>query len=89
MELPEVGTVAFVIALTAFFAKQFELQGNKAIAAAFIVALVFGFAPIVSEALPTLAPFIATFLQTVLLTIAAAGGYDFIMGVAKKASGTK
>jgi hypothetical protein len=89
MELPEVGTVAFVIVLVAFFNKQFELQGNKSLLAAFVVALVFGFAPLVSELLPTIAPFIAIFLQTLLLTIAASGGNDFVMKVAQKISGVK
>ncbi len=69
MELPTIGTVGFIIALTAFFTTQFSLNGKKALAAAFFVALFFGFAPLVSEALPTFAPFIDVILKTIVLTI--------------------
>lgn len=89
MELPTVGTVGFVIALTAFFTTQFNLKGNRALAAAFVVALVFGFAPLLAAALPSIAPFVDVLLNTVLLTISAAGGYDIVMKVAGKISGIR
>lgn len=89
MELPTIGTVGFIVALTAFFTTQFNLKGNKALAAAFFVALVFGFAPLVSAAFPPVAPFIDVLLNTVILTIAAAGGYDLAMKIATKISGIR
>lgn len=82
MQLPEVGTVAFVIAVVAFFTNLFNLHKNKALALAFVVALVYGYAPIVSDLLPTVAPFITVLLETVKLFLAAAGGYDFTMTAA-------
>lgn len=89
MELPTIGTVGFIVALTAFFDTQFKLKGNKALAAAFFIALVFGFAPLVSEALPTFAPFIDVLLNTIVLTIAASGGYDIAVKIATKISGVR
>lgn len=89
MELPTVGTVGFIIALTAFFTTQFNLKGNKALAAAFVVALIFGIAPLISGAFPPVAPFIDVVLDTLLLTIAAAGGYDIVMKIAQKISGIR
>ncbi len=89
MELPTLGTVGFIVALTAFFTTQFQLKGNKALAAAFFVALFFGFAPLVSEALPNVAPFIDVLLNTIVLTIAAAGGYDVAMKIATRISGIR
>lgn len=84
MELPAVGTVAFVIALVAFFTTQFKLQGVKALACAFIVALAFSLAPILSASLPQAAPFVEALTKTILLTVSAAGGYDFITNTVKK-----
>jgi hypothetical protein len=84
MEFPAVGTVGFVIALTAFFTTQFNLKGNIALLCAFLVALVFGLAPLVASMFPNASPFVDVILNTVLLTISAAGGYNFIMKVASK-----
>lgn len=89
MELPSIGTVGFIVALTAFFTTQFNLKGNKALAAAFVVALAFGFAPLISGAFPPAAPFIDVLLNTVILTIAAAGGYDLAVKIATKISGIR
>jgi len=87
MELPTIGTVGFIIALTAFFTTQFDLKGKWALLAAFVVALAFGVAPLVSAAFPSIAPFIDVLFQTLLLTITAAGGYDLTMKVASKFAG--
>jgi len=84
MELPTVGTVGFIIALTAFFTTQFNLKGNLALAAAFVVALVFSLSPLVSAAFPAVAPFVEVVLNTLLLTITAAGGYNIVMKVATR-----
>ncbi len=88
MELPEVGTVGFVIVLVAFFTTQFNLKGNVALAAAFVVALLFNIAPLLSSPI-TLQAIVDVILNTVLLTISAAGGYNFINKVATKVSGVK
>lgn len=88
MELPQVGTVGFVVVLVAFFTAQFNLKGNIALAAAFVVALLFNIAPLLSS--PLNAPAIVdVILNTVLLTISASGGYNFINKVATKVSGLK
>ena len=84
MNFPEVGSVAFVIALVAFFTTQFKLQGKAALACAFGMALLFNLAPIVAQAYPAGAPVLDVVLKTVLLAISAAGGYDFITGTVKK-----
>jgi len=84
MEFPAVGTVAFVIAWVAFFTTQFNLKGNIALLCAFLVALVFALAPIAYAAYPSIAPFSDVILNTILLTVSAAGGYDIIMKVASK-----
>lgn len=84
MEFPTVGTVAFVIAFVAFFTTQFNLEGRIALLCAFIVSLLFGLAPLLNAAYPQFAPFVDVLLNTVLLTISAAGGYDIIMKVASK-----
>lgn len=84
MDLPQIGTVAFVIAVVAFFSTQFKLQGNAALVGAFLVALIFNLAPLFAEAYPTARPFIEAVLKTILLTISAAGSYDFITQTVKK-----
>ena len=84
MEFPAVGTVAFVIAWVAFFTTQFNLKGNVALGCAFVVSLLFALAPLVNTAFPAVAPFLDVLLNTILLTISAAGGYNIIMKVASK-----
>lgn len=89
MEFPTVGTVAFVIAWVAFFTTQFNLKGNVALLAAFLVSLLFGLAPLLSATYPQIAPFLDVLLNTILLTVSAAGGYDLVMKVATKISGIR
>jgi hypothetical protein len=84
MEFPAVGTVAFVIAWVAFFTTQFNLKGNIALLCAFVVALVFALAPLANAAYPSIAPFLDVILNTILLAVSAAGGYDLIVKVASK-----
>ena len=84
IELPAVGTVAFVIAWVAFFTTQFKLKGNVALLCAFLVSLLFGLSPLLAKAYPAIAPFLDVILNTILLTVSAAGGYDLIMKVATK-----
>ncbi len=82
--VPQVNTVAFIIAMTAFFTVQFNFKGNLALACAFTVSLCFALAPLVSAAYPTIAPALDVILKTILLTISAAGGYNVMMKVAAK-----
>lgn len=84
MELPTVGTVAFVIALVTFFTTQFGLKDKRALLCVFIIALLFNLAPLIIAAFPHAAPFIDVFLKTILLFISAAGGYDFTMKTVTK-----
>lgn len=84
MEFPAVGTVAFVIAWTAFFTTQFSLKGNIALLCAFGVSLLFALAPLASAAFPAVAPVLDVVLNTILLAVSAAGGYDLIVKVASK-----
>jgi hypothetical protein len=60
------------------------LQGIKALACAFVIALLFSLSPILAASLPQAAPVVGAITQTVLLTISAAGGYDFITQTVKK-----
>jgi hypothetical protein len=76
--------VAFVLAITAFLKEQFGLNGRSALAAAFLVALVFGFAPLVAGYIPTAAPFVDVVLKTIILFLGAAGSYDAVRGFAGK-----
>jgi hypothetical protein len=76
--------VAFVIAVTAFFKKQFGWEQKIALIAAFVVALVVGIAPQVSAALPLVAPWIDSTLRVVVIFLSAAGSYDFAVGLMQK-----
>ena len=75
--------VAFVLAVTAFFKAQFNLEQGKALLAAFCVALAFSFAPQIAVYLPTAAPFIDGLLKTFTLFLGAAGSYDAIKSLTK------
>ena len=82
MENP-VLTVAFIVALTAFFKEQFGLTGWKVLLAAFIVALFIAFLPLVSALVPAAAPWLNQLLQVIVLFLAAAGSVDFIRQLKK------
>jgi hypothetical protein len=82
MENP-VLNVAFIVALTAFFKEQFGLTGWKVLIAAFGVALVIAFLPLVSALVPAAAPWLDQLLQVILLVLAAAGSVDFIKQIKK------
>jgi len=87
MTFPEVGTVAFVIAWVAFFTTQFGWKGNIALLAAGGVSLLFSLAPLLTTAFPQVGPAITVILNTILLTVSAAGGYNIVMKVAAKIGG--
>mgnify|MGYP001608607233 FL=1 len=83
MQLPAVNTVAFIIALTAFFTVQFNLKGNRALGAAFVVALIFALSSLLGSPVD-LKTIVNVVLDTALLTISAAGGYNLVMKIASK-----
>ncbi len=78
--------VAFVIALTAFLKEQFGLTGRAVLIAAFVIALGFGFAPLIADLIPVASPFIQVLFKTLTLFFAAAGSYDAIVGFTRKKS---
>lgn len=76
--MDEILTVAFIIAVTAFFKEQFGFTGKSALAAAFLVALIVGLAPLVGSAFPPLAPWIEQVIKIIVLFLSAAGSVDAI-----------
>ena len=77
MENP-VMTVAFVVAITAFFKEQFGLTGWKVMLAAFAVLLVLTYVPVVIALFPQAEPFLTPLVQLIALFLTAAGSVDFI-----------
>lgn len=76
--------VAFVIAVVAFLKEQFSLKGSAVIAWAFVVTLIFGFAPLIATMLPPIAPFVDALLKVVVLFLGAAGSWDAVRSIARK-----
>jgi len=76
--------IAFVMAVTAFLKEQFGLTGRSVLIAAFVIALGFGFAPLIAEMFPAAAPFIQVITSTLILFFGAAGSYDAIVGFTRK-----
>jgi len=76
--------VAFVIALVAFLKTQFGLAGPTVLIAALIIALGFGFAPLIAEMIPSAAPFIQVIVTTLTIFFAAAGSWDAVRSITKK-----
>lgn len=71
-------TVAFIVAVTAFFKEQFGFSGRASLAAAFGVSLVVGLAPTLAAAVPALAPWITQLVSIIIMFVAAAGSVDAI-----------
>jgi len=80
----EVLTVAFIIAVVAFFKEQFGLSGKAALLAAFVVALVVGLAPLIGVTIPALAPWIEGIVKIIVLFLSATGGVDAITQLGAK-----
>jgi hypothetical protein len=76
-------TVAFVVAATQFFKTQFSLSSRMSLLAAFVVALVVAFAPLLGAAFPTAAPWIANLVTVIALFIGAAGAWDTVTAFRK------
>ena len=76
--------IAFVIALVAFLKQQFGLGGGAVLIAAFIIALGFGFAPLISGMFPNAAPFIQVVVTTCTLFFGAAGSWDAVRSITRK-----
>lgn len=73
--------VAFVIAVTAFFREQFGLKGKAVIGVAFLVTLIIGYVPLISELFPNVAPWLRVLVGTFSLFLAAAGSWDAARGL--------
>lgn len=82
--MPEILTIAFVLAATAFFKAQFGLNGKIALLCAFLVALTVGLAPLVGGLLPATAPFVDVLIKVVVLFLGAAGSYDAFVDLKTK-----
>jgi len=76
-------TVAFIVAVTAFFKQQFGLVDKAALALAFVVSIVVGLAPQLVDALPALGPWIDAVIKVVVLFLSAAGSYDYVQNFRK------
>ena len=74
-------SVAFIIAITAFFKKQLGLTGWKVLLAAFLVALFIGLVPVVVAIFPVVAPWLTATVNVVVLFLTAAGTMDFVIAV--------
>ncbi len=74
-------TVAFVVAITAFFKKQFGLADKLALLAAFLTSVFVGFVPLLGTLLPAFAPWLESLTNVIVLFLSAAGSYDFIIAV--------
>jgi len=74
-------TVAFVVAIVAFFKKQLGLTGWKVLLAAFLVALIIGLVPVITVTFPTIAPWLLAIVNVVVLFLTAAGTVDFVTEV--------
>jgi hypothetical protein len=71
-------TVAFVVAITAFFKEHLGLTGWKVMLAAFLTAMVLAFLPLLASTFPQAAPWLNQFVQVVILFLTAAGTVDFV-----------
>lgn len=76
--------VAFILATTAFFKKQFGWKQKPSLVAAFVASLVVAFVPLVTEALPNFAPYLDAVVNTVVLFLSAAGSFDLAVDVGGK-----
>jgi hypothetical protein len=77
-------TVAFVIAVVAFFKKQLNLSGWKVLLAAFVVCLVIGLVPVIIVTFPLSAPWVTAVVGIVVLFLTATGSVDFITEIRNK-----
>jgi hypothetical protein len=76
--------IAFVVAVTAFLKEQFKLTGYAVLLVAFVVALIFGIAPLIAQVIPAAGPWLDVFLCTFVLFLGAAGGYDAVTSITRK-----
>lgn len=74
----EILTVAFVIAITAFFKNKLGLKGWKVLLAAFIVLLLLTYIPVLIALFPAAAPWLEPIAKLITLFLAAAGSVDFV-----------
>ena len=73
--------IAFIVAVTSFFKKQFALNSWKALLASFLVSMIIGLVPIISIFFPEVAPWLAAVANVIVLFLSAAGSFDLIMEV--------
>ena len=71
---------AFIVVVIGFLKAQFGLAGKGALIGAFVIALLFGLAPLLAQFVPAAAPFVDVFLKTFILFLGAAGSYDTVTG---------
>jgi hypothetical protein len=76
--------IAFVLVIVSFLKEQLGLKGYAVLGVAFVVALIFGIAPLVAQLLPEAAPWLTVFLDTVVLFLGACGSYDLVTSVTRK-----
>lgn len=76
--------IAFVVAVVAFIKEQFKLNGYAVLIVAFVIALLFGIAPLIAQLVPAAGPWLDVFLRTFVLFLGAAGGYDAVTSITRK-----
>jgi hypothetical protein len=76
--------VAFVIAVTAFFKKQFGWENKSALIGSLVAAMTVALAGQLSITYPVVAPWINVVVGTFTLWLAAAGTYDLTVGLMQK-----
>jgi hypothetical protein len=74
----EILTVAFVIAITAFFKDKMGLKGWWVLLAAFLVLLFLTYIPVVIALYPPAAPWLTPLVRLITVVLAAVGSVDFV-----------
>jgi hypothetical protein len=82
-------TVTLIVAITAFFKKQFSLSGWRVLLVAFIVSLIISLAPLLSTTFPAVAPWVEQVIKLVVMFLAASGSVDFVTEVRRSGEGTE
>lgn len=78
--------IAFVVAIVAFLKEQLGVSGKIVLLYAFLVALFFGFAPLIAGLAPPIAPFLDVIVKVAVLFLGAAGSWDAVKQLTAKKS---
>jgi hypothetical protein len=76
-------TVAFVVALTAFFKARGFAEG-RALLLSFAVAVFVGVAPLLAAMIPPAVPFVDVLIRILTLFLGASGSYDLFVDIRER-----